>query len=207
MQRGGGIHGRGSIPACAGKPPSPSPDRRNYRVHPRVCGEARPELVQQGLGHGPSPRVRGSHRLRGPADRPAGSIPACAGKPAPTARSARLPRVHPRVCGEAALLPLGFDLRQGPSPRVRGSLDQHGGPVARLGSIPACAGKPHRRSHRAGQRGVHPRVCGEATDDNRLLFEKWGPSPRVRGSRSRLGGTGPPVRSIPACAGKPLSIN
>ena len=72
---------RRSIPACAGKPPpSPSPTCAP-RVYPRVCGETRyawwPSIHADGL----SPRVRGNQRLMGRVSAPAGSIPACAGKP------------------------------------------------------------------------------------------------------------------------------
>ena len=111
----------GSIPACAGKPGPESHARTEWRVHPRVCGEAE-ELESVPIDAlGPSPRVRGSHAKQQAAEQDRRSIPACAGKP----RSNRLDlsdvRVHPRVCGEALSVSLRAACRTGPSPRVRGS--------------------------------------------------------------------------------------
>ena len=71
----------GSIPACAGKPPTrPDTSRRSW-VHPRVCGETRLSWSGPASAAGPSPRVRGNLRHRLAARACVGSIPACAGKP------------------------------------------------------------------------------------------------------------------------------
>ena len=175
-----------SIPACAGKPRSAISASRFARVHPRVCGEAGRRSTSTMWCSGPSPRVRGSQPNHRRAQGRLGSIPACAGKPFPVPPSARLNRVHPRVCGEAALprvddAPLG-----GPSPRVRGSPSGIAVSTPGRGSIPACAGKP---------------------GSWRPAFGQWkGPSPRVRGSR-RVGRDEADDRgSIPACAGKPSFV-
>ena len=72
---------RGSIPACAGKPPPNAGPRATQRVHPRVCGEAASDLPWFGWLWGPSPRVRGSPGSRPCPNTGSGSIPACAGKP------------------------------------------------------------------------------------------------------------------------------
>ena len=74
---------RGSIPACAGEPASSPPARLRDRVYPRVCGGTRLPNALLKVGAGLSPRVRGN--LERPAALPprAGSIPACAGEPAP----------------------------------------------------------------------------------------------------------------------------
>ena len=105
----------GSIPACAGEPPSGKRRIPGIRVHPRVCGGAVARQVSCDQIKGPSPRVRGSPRrgrredpgmitatttevgpsprVRGsPEDDEAvlrciGSIPACAGEPSESARS------------------------------------------------------------------------------------------------------------------------
>ena len=91
----------------------------------------------------------------------------------------------------------------GPSPRVRGSRSQRSGRAPRRGSIPACAGKPRRADGCARRRGVHPRVCGEASPPASRAHSGSGPSPRVRGSRRVQAGVAPGAGSIPACAGKP----
>ena len=193
----------GSIPACAGKPPGRSADGSALGVHPRVCGEALGRPPLRGSGAGPSPRVRGSRRPGAErAGRP-GSIPACAGKPAPWSCRRDGRRVHPRVCGEA---PRTCPRRRpgwGPSPRVRGSLppELRGGLVR--GSIPACAGKPHPRRSTPCASRVHPRVCGEAPAGLGDTYQAMGPSPRVRGSPRDRDRCSARRGSIPACAGKP----
>ena len=94
-----------------------------FTVHPRVCGET-PSEAKIKIDEG-------------------GSIPACAGKPRSCGRPASIQRVHPRVCGETPeLRPAGVH-PEGPSPRVRGNLFLHRLDVLRVGSIPACAGKPY----------------------------------------------------------------
>ena len=196
--------GRGSIPACAGKPVAGPSSPPFPRVHPRVCGEAISSVGPTGRGQGPSPRVRGSLRpvlLEG--DRQ-GSIPACAGKPLATGWESPATRVHPRVCGEAVPMPDCRLATRGPSPRVRGSrrADRHRGHVHR--SIPACAGKPRSGSRSSRTVAVHPRVCGEARRVSLLGVPAGGPSPRVRGSRRARQGDAGYGGSIPACAGKPL---
>ena len=108
------------------------------------------------------------------------------------------------MCGEAAGVLAVADPDPGPSPRVRGSLggDCHAPGVR--GSIPACAGKPAACCSGVVEVGVHPRVCGEASEILIAARPYMGPSPRVRGSPQRddrpLGLWG----SIPACAGKPI---
>ena len=74
----------GSIPARAGEPSAGSGRRRAGRVYPRVCGGTCTSLVGLLKGMGLSPRVRGNLHGSGAGYRPCGSIPACAGEPAPS---------------------------------------------------------------------------------------------------------------------------
>ena len=152
----------GSIPACAGKPSSPTCRQAVRWVHPRVCGEAVGIAHVKQASLGPSPRVRGSPGEGKAGEGKAGSIPACAGKPWSCGISAGPRRVHPRVCGEAARGVLIFGKGTGPSPRVRGSREVF--PVFAFvrRSIPACAGKPPTPFRPPCLTRVHPRVCGEA---------------------------------------------
>jgi len=109
------------------------------------------------------------------------------------------------VCGGAPAGALNVATYQGLSPRVRGS--QTGQSIYPIGegSIPACAGEPHLDRIGFHSDEVYPRVCGGAIVDMIMFLALQGLSPRVRGSRRlphrRLGGD----RSIPACAGEPLS--
>ena len=181
VRNAGQLRGPGSIPACAGKPATPTISRGGCGVHPCVCGEARSMPWVRCAPTGPSPRVRGSPARRGRIGGGAGSIPACAGKPVRGLATLPSCRVHPRVCGEAAEIARAREAMRGPSPRVRGSPSRADRLGYLLGSIPACAGKPPRRPGP-------------------------GASPRVRGSQDFLNGTRPSLGSIPACAGKPDDV-
>ena len=193
----------GSIPACAGKPRRRSAPATSRRVHPRVCGEAT-LVILSSRGHpGPSPRVRGSLTRPPEGRRGRGSIPACAGKPAPPITIWRVRRVHPRVCGEASTRAGSPRATPGPSPRVRGSPICIGALAGVRGSIPACAGKPFNQLIWIEPDKVHPRVCGEASKCTMRRVRRAGPSPRVRGSPQHLARRPRGDGSIPACAGKP----
>ena len=115
------LAGPRSIPACAGKPPTPRARSSRERVHPRVCGETERTRERIEDAPGPSPRVRGN-RVGGANHRvAAGSIPACAGKPGACWWMRRAQRVHPRVCGETRRYHSVTTCWTGPSPRVRGN--------------------------------------------------------------------------------------
>ena len=72
-----------------------------------------------------------------------------------------------RVCGGAVLRGITLPLREGLSPRVRGSLQLEPGPIGARGSIPACAGEPRLDLLRVGELRVYPRVCGGAGPNSR----------------------------------------
>ena len=150
----------GSIPACAGEPPSQVAGSRVSAVYPRVCGgTARRNLLDipcKGL----SPRVRGN-----PVWKPAPlilwrSIPACAGEPAPAQPDKHNPWVYPRVCGGTPIAGCGIPRISGLSPRVRGNPHRRLPPWPSQGSIPACAGEPPLPKAGSPIAGVYPRVCG-----------------------------------------------
>ena len=75
-----------------------------------------------------------------------------------------------------------------------------------VGSIPACAGEPTRRTCCPPGWWVHPRVCGGAGIEGRSTGVVQGPSPRVRGSQWAGSCCGPRQGSIPACAGEPCRV-
>ena len=193
----------GSIPACAGEPAPALNTAQRIGVHPRVCGGAGTFVEVAGHGGGPSPRVRGSRASLISRLKPPGSIPACAGEPRSSRSHRRARGVHPRVCGGAALSASPTYLSTGPSPRVRGSRVPDRGIRGVGGSIPACAGEPRESAEGACERGVHPRVCGGARNAADFDLKYRGPSPRVRGSRTRRESIKSTARSIPACAGEP----
>ena len=194
---------RGSIPACAGEPATPSWSRASRWVYPRVCGGAPNPLFSPTRMSGLSPRVRGSPGSVHASRICVGSIPACAGEPRSASGAATSPWVYPRVCGGAIASGMVSRTRRGLSPRVRGSPSLQGLVADRHGSIPACAGEPSGRTACPGSAWVYPRVCGGAPIASGSSPPSTGLSPRVRGSlRAR---TAPclPSGSIPACAGEP----
>ena len=135
-----------------------------------------------------------------------GSIPACAGEPAPPLASPCVIGVHPRVCGGAIRKDGAGRAGEGPSPRVRGSLGPDTFDQDIFGSIPACAGEPRQSTREARRSGVHPRVCGGAGVALLLGDLLEGPSPRVRGSPVFPVAFAAARGSIPACAGEPIRI-
>ena len=134
-----------------------------------------------------------------------GSIPACAGEPPDRIMMYLQHEVDPRVCGGAAHTRAARDPITGRSPRVRGSPLRLRQIAQDLRSIPACAGEPIRPSPDQTLDGVDPRVCGGAVSPEAAFGFRRGRSPRVRGSRANTAINADYVRSIPACAGEPLT--
>ena len=112
-------------------------------------------------------------------------------------------RVHPRERGEALVIAEDGGGAPGPSPRARGSRPRARAVPPPLRSIPASAGKPSLSLDRHSPCRVHPRERGEAQPRARTVHQQTGPSPRARGSPPPNSHIVPPVRSIPASAGKP----
>ena len=132
----------GTIPACAGEPGRGAAVRRLSRDYPRVCGGTASPPSSLSSNSGLSPRVRGNRRRFPGGDTLPGTIPACAGEPAPHRASAPGAGDYPRVCG-GTFDPSGETLNvKGLSPRVRGNRADHVVGSAGEGTIPACAGEP-----------------------------------------------------------------
>ncbi len=70
---------------------------------------------------------------------------------------------------------------------------------------PACAGEPRREWGSAMGEQVYPRVCGGTKVQVRPALVNQGLSPRVRGNPGESSPHNLTQRSIPACAGEPLS--
>ena len=112
-------------------------------------------------------------------------------------------RVYPRVCGGTRRMPLLPGHPQGLSPRVRGNQNAVQDDPQVGGSIPACAGEPHRPLLRHRRFEVYPRVCGGTPLRVGGDADDQGLSPRVRGNLFRAVARWTMCRSIPACAGEP----
>ena len=95
--------------------------------------------------------------------------------------------------------------RRGLSPRVRGNLRRSACMMISPGSIPACAGEPSTGYCYRCQVTVYPRVCGGTEAPPPASICRQGLSPRVRGNRRHQPRNLRQARSIPACAGEPIS--
>ena len=195
----------GSIPACAGEPGIAEGIQRGGGVYPRVCGgTARQRIAGRGL-RGLSPRVRGNLAMRRQHFLQVGSIPACAGEPWLRGDHGEPREVYPRVCGGTTDTDSASKTQEGLSPRVRGNPSRRLLPGVCGRSIPACAGEPQHRRRQLASRRVYPRVCGGTLLAGRPPGRWKGLSPRVRGNPAVLAAAFVAARSIPACAGEPLS--
>ena len=162
-----GVHLRplqkpGSIPAWAGNPPYAKRVASPHPVYPRVGGEPSGVPLKSQLGHGLSPRGRGTllkGALASTVDRsiPAwagnpvvnshaaqcsGSIPAWAGNPSRLLPIMSLRTVYPRVGGEPLRAKDGLKVARGLSPRGRGTRLPGVFRSYYVRSIPAWAGNP-----------------------------------------------------------------
>ena len=88
---------------------------------------------------------------------------------------------------------------------MRGNQQTTTNPATYSGSIPACAGEPGSNVAERALDTVYPRVCGGTTVFRRRPESVRGLSPRVRGNRPRQRRSRYSRRSIPACAGEPLT--
>ena len=175
------------------------------RVYPRVGGEtAKAADIHVKIG-GLSPRGRGNHFWQSPSRTRFGSIPAWAGKPASLFRPLSRLWVYPRVGGETTCSRQVQGRFVGLSPRGRGNQQvlREFSVVSR--SIPAWAGKPHRRGARRNHLGVYPRVGGETLVYDHAGMLSRGLSPRGRGNLAPSRPTDHVRWSIPAWAGKPYN--
>ena len=171
------------IPARAGpthgrwKAPSATTD------HPRSCGANIGSCVNNIIGFGSSPLVRGQRHARQRRVHRQRIIPARAG---PTSESFALPFLvpdHPRSCGANVTIKIRSRHSDGSSPLVRGQPFAFGIVRGDARIIPARAGptrwfKPSRR-----RRPDHPRSCGANHVVIGFHDVLCGSSPLVRGQR------------------------
>ena len=191
----------GIIPACAGNTACGSSCTPAPGDHPRACGEHGGKAANHADVQGSSPRVRGTHEDAVLDVISLGIIPACAGNTGACPSRRCAPGDHPRVCGEHPEKVQAVEADAGSSPRVRGTLFEHGLPHGIHGIIPACAGNTLRSKRQTCRMRDHPRVCGEHFVKLPNSISVYGSSPRVRGTHIHVRGFGKQHRIIPACAG------
>ena len=190
------------IPAWAGNTCRPRFEACHIAVHPRVGGEHLPNRHGSARNSGSSPRGRGTrvHRRSVRPDRR--FIPAWAGNtrllcmrfemtpvhPRVGGEHERIGRnswchaVHPRVGGEHNPRRCHVYTRDGSSPRGRGT-QPHGNSFERdTRFIPAWAGNTLEKNDGSRVPSVHPRVGGEHIVERTAGVDRYGSSPRGRGT-------------------------
>ena len=152
---------------------------------------------------GSSPRLRGTHAPTCQSCFPTGDHPRACGEH-PTTRSGLwgsrwiIPALagntamgcvvcacwwdHPRACGEHVTTVIVEFIREGSSPRLRGTRSFLDYCCRDCGIIPALAGNTFRLTSPAFKYGDHPRACGEHLKRKRGVWWKLGSSPRLRGT-------------------------
>ena len=192
---------RGIIPALAGNTADNEIPCGASWDHPRACGEHKSMGIPFGCAAGSSPRLRGTHWEGEPNNSVSGIIPALAGN-TPACRSPRGDiRDHPRACGEHGLAERVRVLREGSSPRLRGTLSNCVEIGCTIGIIPALAGNTLRQFSPPPIFGDHPRACGEHRQQVSSAWNKSGSSPRLRGTRAPTHASDSARGIIPALAG------
>ncbi len=189
------------IPAPAGNASVRLTISRNASDHPRACGERRIEMTLRYAHLGSSPRLRGTLVAKPLSVREFRIIPAPAGNAAPLSTKFHWKTDHPRACGERVINHLGVCTFCGSSPRLRGT------PVMVLSKpsmdriIPAPAGNAAHGQATHSPLPDHPRACGERLRIYRSSIDRYGSSPRLRGTRHAVQEKAQDGRIIPAPAG------
>ena len=128
-------------------------------------------------------------------------IPAGAGNGFSFFTYAGKPSVHPRGCGERNSVHIWTAPDPGSSPRVRGTVVPNKRRTIGVRFIPAGAGNGWTVRQSGCCLAVHPRGCGERQVQRVLQLQRFGSSPRVRGTESPPCSAARMVRFIPAGAG------
>ena len=196
---------KGLIPAHAGKTSPDGQMRHVYRAHPRSRGENDAAAERAWVPVGSSPLTRGKRGLHACWYRPAGLIPAHAGKTGCAARGCSRCRAHPRSRGENARVFALADTAEGSSPLTRGKRERRPDQLIVNRLIPAHAGKTDPEYRRSPDRRAHPRSRGENKTGMGTDIVGAGSSPLTRGKLRCLPVVVGGGRLIPAHAGKTIA--
>ncbi len=170
-------------------------------VHPHVCGEHLPNMTDEKIRSGSSPRVWGTSSIHRIYNKQIRFIPTCVGNINPAHRFQRWSAVHPHVCGEHLGYAGVLFTSAGSSPRVWGTFFLRGGGRRLLRFIPTCVGNIPISSRLWPRTTVHPHVCGEHVSGRIPALFKTGSSPRVWGTLFLNTVAVWSIRFIPTCVG------
>ena len=194
----------GLIPAHAGKTHRPCRRAPGGWAHPRSRGENSGGWMSPRTGKGSSPLTRGKHCEEVPDRLGAGLIPAHAGKTLVGAPGRGGAGAHPRSRGENSVSPPTRRSQRGSSPLTRGKPVRASRCLARLGLIPAHAGKTRPAPEPGAPPPAHPRSRGENVTLTASDNVARGSSPLTRGKPTEEDPHPYVLGLIPAHAGKTL---
>ena len=193
---------KGLIPAHAGKTERWDVSAAATGAHPRSRGENGGDVCVHVREHGSSPLTRGKPFGLGDPVGDLGLIPAHAGKTSSASHKKPTTRAHPRSRGENMLGEAKVVDWDGSSPLTRGKRRKDRLRLARLGLIPAHAGKTPLRACQPPEPGAHPRSRGENVSKKLAKSAASGSSPLTRGKPRTGRERRARGRLIPAHAGK-----
>ena len=150
---------------------------------------------------GSSPRLRGTCARTLERRSPHRFIPAPAGNIFEGTSPSQHKAVHPRACGEHNWSVHIESIRDGSSPRLRGTFDVRHNSLEIERFIPAPAGNMRLAKRVISRPTVHPRACGEHCQRIPRPLSCSGSSPRLRGTLRRARQRTRRCRFIPAPAG------
>ena len=165
------VNGRGYFrftPARAGTMWTGAAPTTLRSVHPRACGDNSWCRVDSGQDSGSPPRVRGQLLTWDRCASATRFTPARAGTITAARDQYRRVTVHPRACGDNALVPFGWMTFLGSPPRVRGQCGQRDSDADGYRFTPARAGTMKLRIGIVPHASVHPRACGDNS-----LYHQW----------------------------------
>ena len=171
-------------------------------AHPRSRGENPHNLSNFFGAKGSSPLTRGKQAIGINGVDDEGLIPAHAGKTQSWWGRRGPPRAHPRSRGENLKAEEEIVHVSGSSPLTRGKHHQRSEAAARMGLIPAHAGKTRTSRLYSYTVRAHPRSRGENPRGGRASLPAAGSSPLTRGKPAVPKTPEPKPGLIPAHAGK-----
>ena len=186
LDRRPAVQTHGLIPAHAGKTGRWRLRSTIRGAHPRSRGENIQPAIDAIKGAGSSPLTRGKPKTGATLDGIGGLIPAHAGKTRAPPPARRRRPAHPRSRGENRSSRYAISTAAGSSPLTRGKHVLTHPPRARLGLIPAHAGKTRRTRDPLRYPRAHPRSRGENDGAVGHADSSEGSSPLTRGKRPRI---------------------
>ena len=180
------LHMKRFIPAQAGNTPVQQHKEQKPSVHPRAGGEHSERSLIPYFQYGSSPRRRGTPNSIVNILSVSRFIPAQAGNTGGYVGRSRIDPVHPRAGGEHVVSVPRCSQAGGSSPRRRGTLSLS--PVRCIVGrfIPAQAGNTINVVNSSLHAAVHPRAGGEHTLRISRSVDRFGSSPRRRGTRASI---------------------